>query len=190
MTPNKYAALIFSLIEKTIVTMGAASAHYESKDGARRLVEKIQRRQTNGGKVILVGNGGSAAIASHVMIDLLKRNIPALTLSDAAALTAMANDNGYGCVFSEQLYILGKMEDLLIAISSSGKSDNILRTCDIANSKGMEIVTFSGFGPENELRTHGDVNFYVPSSEYGFVELAHHIILHAVTDVICARKGQ
>ena len=104
--------------------------------------------------------------------------------ANSAALTCLANDFGYEHVFAKQVEYHGRAGDILIAISSSGKSANILNAVKAARGVGMTVVTFSGFDSGNPLRILGDINFYVPSSEYGFVELAHAILLHAVTDAL------
>lgn len=142
-------------------------------------------------KVMLIGNGGSASIASHTAIDLSKNaGVRAMAFNDAAALTCLANDYGYEEVFAKQIEMHGQCGDALIAISSSGASANILKAAAIAREREIYVVTFSGFKADNPLRRKGHINFYVPSSSYGVVELSHHIILHAITDMICARKGQ
>ena len=148
------------------------------------LSEKARRAHANGNKVVLIGNGGSAAIASHHAIEFLKNGgIRALALNDSAALTCLSNDLGYANVFSEQLKMHGLPGDVLIAISSSGQSVNILKGVEVARAKGMEIATFSGFQPDNLLRARGDVNFYVNSNQYGFVEVAHHALIQAILDI-------
>ncbi len=137
-----------------------------------------------GNKVVLIGNGGSAAIASHHAIEFLKNGgIRAVSLNDPAALTCLSNDLGYANVFSEQLKLQGLPGDLLLAISSSGQSVNILKAVEVARANGMKIVTLSGFQPDNLLRGRGDVNFYVNSNQYGFVEVAHHALIQAILDI-------
>ena len=148
------------------------------------LSETAHRANASGNKVVLIGNGGSAAIASHHAIEFLKNGgIRALALNDSAALTCLSNDLGYANVFSEQLKIHGLPGDLLIAISSSGQSVNILKGVEAARANRMEIATFSGFQPDNLLRARGDVNFYVNSNQYGFVEVAHHALIQAILDI-------
>ena len=139
---------------------------------------------TGGNKVLLIGNGGSAAIASHIAIEFLKNGgIRSLALHDPAALTCLSNDLGYSNVFAEQLKVHGLPGDLLIAVSSSGQSVNILKAVEVARRQGMKIATFSGFQPDNLLRARGDTNFYVNSNEYGFVEVAHHALIQAILDI-------
>jgi D-sedoheptulose 7-phosphate isomerase len=137
-------------------------------------------------KVMLVGNGGSAAIASHTAIDLSKNaRIPAMAFNDASALTCLANDYGYQDVFAKQIQYHGTAGDILVAISSSGVSENIINAVLAARHVGgVQIFTFSGFLPKNRLRGCGDINFYVPSDQYGFVELTHQIILHQIVDAL------
>lgn len=154
------------------------------KAGFEWLADAARAAHSTGNKVILIGNGGSAAIASHHAIEFLKNGgIRALALNDPAALTALSNDLGYTNVFSEQLKIQGLAGDLLIAISSSGQSVNILKAAEVARSVGMRVATFSAFQPDNLLRARGDVNFYVNSNQYGFVEVAHHALIQAILDL-------
>lgn len=146
--------------------------------------ELVLARNT-GSKVLCIGNGGSAAIASHVAVDLQKRcNIPALTFNDPSMFTCYANDCGYDRVYSAQLAHHIKQYDLLIAISSSGRSPNIIEAAKEGLKKNCQLITFTGFDPDNDLRQLGWINFYIPSYEYGFVELSHQIILHSICDAI------
>jgi len=148
------------------------------------VAERALGAHAAGKKVILIGNGGSAVIASHQAIELVKNGgVRALALNDGAALTALANDLGYANVFAEQLRVLGRPGDLLVAISSSGQSTNILKAVEVARAQEMLITTFSGFRPNNLLREQGDVNFYVDSDQYGYVEIAHHALVQAILDL-------
>jgi D-sedoheptulose 7-phosphate isomerase len=104
-------------------------------------------------------------------------------LNDPAILTCLANDYGYEFVFAKQLDWHAKDGDILVAISSSGRSKSILNGVTAARRKGCRILTFSGFGADNPLRQMGDINIYVESSVYGFVELGHLAILHGVLDI-------
>jgi D-sedoheptulose 7-phosphate isomerase len=151
--------------------------------------EAARRAQATGNKMILIGNGGSAAIASHQAIEYLKNGgVRALALNDGASLTALANDFGYANVFAEQLRMLGRRGDMLVAISSSGQSTNILKAVETARAHDMAVATFSGFRPDNLLRGRGDVNFYVDSTQYGFVEIAHHALIQAILDLCVIPK--
>ena len=135
-------------------------------------------------KNIFIGNGGSAAIASHMAIDYSKNGrLPSLAFNDGAALTCMGNDLGYENVFAEQILLHAREGDLLFAISSSGASPNITAAVRRAKEVGCRVVTLSGFREDNPLRRCGELNWYVKSPEYGFVEIAHLVICHTILDI-------
>jgi len=137
----------------------------------------------NGGKLMFVGNGGSATIASHMAVDFSKSGgMRALAFNDGAFLTCFGNDLGYENVFAKQLELHASPGDLLIAISSSGRSPNILNAVAMARARGCRIATLSGFQPDNPLRRRGDYNLYVPASSYGFVEISHLAVCHCILD--------
>ena len=141
---------------------------------ARKLFRKASR-------IVFIGNGGSAAIASHMAIDYTKNaGKEAISFNDASALTCVANDYGYVNVFSKQIEWHCKPTDVLVAISSSGKSQNILNGVYAAQGLSMPIITLSGFEKYNPLSCEGSVNFYVPSMDYGVVEITHLSILHSL----------
>lgn len=143
----------------------------------------VQAKRGTGFRFFFIGNGGSAAIASHMAADWQKAGrIPAIAFNDASAVTALANDCGYDVVFADQLRMHAGSGDVLVAISSSGRSPNIHEAIDVARDHGMKIITLSGFDADNPLRSAGDVNFYVPSLRYGVVETAHLAILHSLLD--------
>lgn len=131
-------------------------------------------------RIFLIGNGGSAAIASHIANDLVNRRRDATALVDSPTLTCLSNDYGYESVYVMQIAACGKRGDLLIAISSSGKSANIIRAVEGANLLGMKTLTFTGFDPGNTLKSMGHVNIHVPSKDYGVVEVAHLALLHSI----------
>ena len=146
-------------------------------------IEWSHRTHASGGKLMFIGNGGSATIASHMAIDFTKNaGMRAIAFNDAAALTCLGNDLGYANVFAKQIEMLATDKDLLVAISSSGHSENILKGVAAARSAGCDIVTMSGFAVDNPLRKLGDLNLYVASQEYGFVEAAHLGLCHAWID--------
>lgn len=161
--------------------------HDMTLEHAVEFVAKLARaKHFSQGRMIFVGNGGSAAIASHMAEDWTKAaKFPALCFNDGPALTCYANDLGFENVFSYPMHIHCGKHDLLFAISSSGESKDILRACDVATEYGMDMVTFTGKQPTNELRKHGVVNFYVPCEQYGPVEAAHLILNHAILDCVC-----
>lgn len=142
-------------------------------------------------KIIFIGNGGSAGIASHLAIDHSKNaRLPAMAFSDASAITCLSNDYGYEHVFAKQMEYHARRDDLLIAISSSGKSVNILNAVAKAREIGCGVITLAGFDRANPLNTLGDVNFYVDSKEYGYVEVAHLALGHSMLDYIIEQQCQ
>jgi D-sedoheptulose 7-phosphate isomerase len=112
-------------------------------------------------------------------------NMRALAFNDGSMLTCLSNDLGYENVFAKQIELYGMEGDLLIAISSGGRSKNILDGVAMARNRGCRIVTLSGFSPDNFLRKVGDINFYLPSDQYGYVEIGHLAICHAILDFAC-----
>lgn len=128
----------------------------------------------------LIGNGGSAAVAQHIATDLVKQSYMAVALTNPAVLTMVGNDDGYAYSFSQQTGLMCGKDDVLIAISSSGRSQNILNACRQAKHNGAQIITLTGMQPDNPLRS--PQGFYVPSKNYGIVEIAHLAILHSIVN--------
>lgn len=158
-------------------------------DSIEEVVKTISNLRDKNKKVILIGNGGSASIANHIAVDLWKNGgIKAISFSDSSLLTCVSNDFGYKYVFEKPLEMFAEEMDVLIAISSSGKSENILNGVKAAKSKLCRVVTMSGFTPDNPLRSLGEINFYVPSNSYGYVEIAHSVLCHYFVDMITDRK--
>lgn len=143
-----------------------------------------------GGKVLLIGNGGSAADAQHIAAELIgrfkleRKGLPAIALTtNTSTLTALANDYTYDTVFSRQLEALANEKDVLIAITTSGSSPNILKAAEMAHSKGVIVIGLTG---ENggKLKDMADLTIVVPSDNIARVQEAHitvgHIICHLV----------
>ena len=148
--------------------------------------ERVVKRKN---RIIIIGNGGSAAMAIHMLMDYVNcGNIQTMDFTSPALITCMANDYGWKNVFAAPIKKLANEGDILFAISSSGCSKNILTACKTAKHKKCLVVTFSGFKSDNPLKQMGDLNFYVPSTHYGFVELAHEILLHCFLDLYVKRK--
>jgi D-sedoheptulose 7-phosphate isomerase len=144
----------------------------------------------SGNKIIIVGNGGSAAMASHVAVDLTKAaGIRAVNFNEADLITCFANDYGYEHWVEKALEAYADLEDLVILISSSGKSQNILNAAEKAKSIGLSVITVSGFLADNSLRKLGDLNLWVDSTEYNIVEMTHHVWLVAIIDYLIETKG-
>ena len=138
-----------------------------------------------GKKIIFCGNGGSAALASHCSVDLTKNaGIKAINFNEADLITCFANDYGYENWISKALEFYGEMGDVVVLISSSGSSQNIINAAEYSVKNNINLVTFSGFENNNPLRTMGRKNFWVDSHEYNIVEMTHHIWLLAIVDMI------
>lgn len=146
-------------------------------------LKEIEECYKNGKKIIFIGNGGSAAIANHQATDYWKNGgIKSISFSDSSMLTCLSNDFGYEHVFAKPIEGFADKGDIVFAISSSGKSENILNGVKMALDKGCKVVTFSGFLHDNPLRKLGDVNFYVSSNSYGTVEVVHHLLIHSILE--------
>lgn len=159
------------------------------EEGLSKAVEMIQSVDRAGKKVILVGNGGSAAIASHQAVDLWKNGgIKATAFNDASLLTCIGNDYGYPDVFAKPIEMFADRGDLVIAISSSGKSVNILNAVDSAQKRGCTTIGFSGFGADNPLFKKADLGFYLNSNSYGIVEVGHLLLIHTAIDQVIQIK--
>jgi D-sedoheptulose 7-phosphate isomerase len=178
-----YLSVLDGLCRSTEVRDGSGEA-LSAAEGIERFRRLSRRTHDAGDKLMFIGNGGSAGIASHSAIDYMKNGgMRSQVFTDGAALTCLGNDLGYENVFARQIEFHARPGDLLIAVSSSGNSPNIIKAAHAARAAGCAVATFSGFRPDNTLRSLGDVNFYIPSMEYGFVELGHQILLHAALDL-------
>lgn len=188
MRASNYFGTLFSIIDKAVITDKSGSI-IDFNDGISQIIELVKKHTSLGKKVIFIGNGGSASIASHGALDFWKNGgMRAVSFNEGALLTCIGNDYGYSHVFDKPIDMFSDDEDVLIAISSSGKSENILKGVETARKHNCKVVSLSGFLEDNLLRKAGDVNVYIPSGEYGYVELAHQIIIHMVVDIIVKEK--
>jgi len=131
----------------------------------------------------------SASMASHLAADLAKNaRVHTEVFSDLSLITAISNDMGYAHVFSEPLSRRARVGDMLVAISSSGRSPNILAAVRAAQKCRMKVVTLSAMKTGNPLRRCGTLNVYVPAATYGFAESCHAVILHHWMDQV--EKGR
>ena len=139
----------------------------------------------NKSKIILCGNGASSTIASHVSTDFTKQaKIPAICFSDAGLITAYGNDYGYENWVSEAILSYHGINDLIILISSSGSSKNIVNAAQTAKKLNLKVVTFTGCSEDNPLKLIGDLNFWIPSKAYNINENTHSIWITSVIDMI------
>lgn len=150
----------------------------------------VRRAQGTGNKVILAGNGGSAAMASHVAVDLTKAaGIRAVNFNEADLLTCLANDYGYENWVAKALEFYADPGDLVVLISSSGRSQNMVNGAEQASAMGLAVISFSGFSPDNPLRRLGDLNLWAASDSYNIVEMTHHVWLLAIVDFLIETDG-
>jgi len=148
-------------------------------------VEMIASTSQNGRKIIIVGNGGSAAIAGHVSVDLTKNaKIRSINFNEADLITCFSNDYGYEKWVEKAIESYTDSGDLLILISSSGTSKNIINGGQKAKNMDLKLITLSGFSPDNPLRQLGDINFWVNSKAYNIIEATHSVWLLAIVDQI------
>jgi len=133
----------------------------------------------------LIGNGASASIASHMASDLAKNAlVHTQVFSDLSLITAMANDIGYDEVYATPLRDRGNRNDMLVGISSSGQSKNILNAARVARSLEMTVITLSAMSPDNPLRSMGSLNLYLPAEDFGHAETCHAAVLHYWMDLV------
>ena len=153
--------------------------------GLENVAQLINKQTRSNKKLIFIGNGASAAIASHMSTDYWKNvAMRAIAFNDSSLLTCISNDYGYKYVFEKPIEMFADEGDVLMAISSSGKSENILRGVQAARSKKCKVITFSGFSPKNPLSQTGDYNFFVGAPSYGPVEIIHLSICHCICDAL------
>ncbi len=179
-----YAARVLACVQSAHIT-GAGGEKLDRDKAFTDIADKFHKAHAAGGKVIMVGNGASAAMASHQAFDYWKNGkIRAMALNDSVMLTGSGNDFGYPRVFSAPMEMFATKDDVVVAISSSGKSENILNAAKKGKEMGCFVVTLSGFGSDNPLRRLGDINIYLANPTYGQVELGHETILHSLLDWI------
>jgi len=129
--------------------------------------------------IFLIGNGASASMASHVAADLAKNaHVHTEVFTDLALITAIANDLSFQEIFSEPLKRRLVPGDMLVAISSSGRSANIIQAVQTTKILGGKVITLSAMQRNNPLHSLGDLNFYIPAPSYGMAETCHAAILH------------
>lgn len=184
---------INDLIEKigyTEVWEGNKRRCESYEEGIRFLVGIFNKCKQKQSRLFFIGNGGSSAIASHMTADFMKNGrMNTYSLYDNAVMTCMGNDYGYEYIFSKPMEFLVKEDDLVVAISSSGNSQNIINAIEVAQDKKAVVITFTGFEKDNRAKKMGDINVYVPSRKYGIVESIHNLILQQVVDMIMERDG-
>ena len=155
-----------------------------------KVTDLIKVINDKGNKVIIFGNGGSAAISSHFSVDLTKNaGVRCVNCNESDLITCFANDYGYERWVEKAVDFYGDEGDLLIVISSSGSSKNMLNGVKAArNGNFRAVVTFSGFAENNPLRQLGDINLWIDSKAYNFIENIHQVWLLAIVDLIIGSR--
>lgn len=187
---NQYINELIRQLEQTEIWFGTSRKCESYDEGIQLLVDAFSGHKEKKSQLFFIGNGGSSAIASHMTADFMKNGgMNTYSLYDNAVTTCMGNDYGYEHIFSRPLEFLAREGDLLIAISSSGNSKNIINAIEVAAGKKAFTITFTGFGADNRAKGMGDINVYVPCHKYGIVESIHNLILQQVVDLIMDRDG-
>ena len=186
---NKYVDELIATLESTeIWYRGKQCKSYD--EGIGLLVDTFTKHKEHNSQLFFIGNGGSSAIASHMTAYYMKNGgMNTYSLYDNAVTTCMGNDYGYEYIFSRPLDFLSREGDLLVDISSSGNSQNIINAIETACVKHASIITFTGFEADNKVQQMGEINVYVPCKKYGIVESIHYLILQQIVDVIMERDG-
>ena len=149
------------------------------------LKEMMSRVSANGNKVMVAGNGASASIASHVSVDFTKQGgVRTVNFNEANLITCFANDYGYENWVAKAIEFYRDPGDMVILISSSGKSPNVVKAGKYCNANQIPVVTFTGFSVDNPLAQTGEINFWVDSKAYNIVENTHQIWLLMVCDLL------
>lgn len=187
---DSYIKYLIDRLENTEIIKGSNDKYKDYSGGIQALVKVFTKHKKRGSQVFFIGNGGSAAIASHMTADFMKNGgMNTYSLYDSAVTTCMGNDYGYENIFSRPMQFLVREDDLVIVISSSGNSANIVNAIQVAKEKKAEVITLTGFMPTNKAKQMGDVNVYVPCEKYGIVESIHNLILQQIVDAILERDG-
>lgn len=175
---------------KTLDNFNRMAADVALKDEIVRAVELCLASLSSDGKILFAGNGGSAADAQHWAGELVSRfyydrpGLPAIALTtDTSILTAIGNDYGYDYTFARQVEALGRRGDVLVVISTSGNSPNILRAAQAARDRGIYVIGFTGQGG-GKLAPLCDVCFRIPSDETPRIQEGHEFIGHLLCALI------
>jgi D-sedoheptulose 7-phosphate isomerase len=154
-----------------------------------RFKQRVLEARTAGGKLMLAGNGASASIASHLATDFAKQGgVRAMAFNDANLITALGNDCGYENWITRAVEIYADPHDILVLISSSGRSPNVVNAARAAADRGLYVAAFTGFEADNPLGAAADINFWVDSRAYNIVECTHMILLAGIVDLLVGRS--
>ena len=168
----------------------------EISDRLQTIKALFETTHKSGNKIIFVGNGGSAAMASHCAVDLSKNaGIRSINFNEADLITCLANDRGFENWVTEALKLYADKGDVVVLISSSGKSDNMINAAKYCNQNFLTLVTVTGMDKRNPLKsqndkgayTDSDLNLWVNSRAYNLIEMVHHFWLLCICDMIIGK---
>lgn len=192
MSVDLYADFLGSLAQRVICLSNKGEAVHQLPlaDGIAASTAIMRVTRSERVKALLFGNGGSLTIADHIANDFNQcAQWRSMALSNTANMAAISNDCRFEESFAKQIEWVGRRGDIAIAISCSGKSENIVRAASRARAMGMALITLSAFQVDNPLAALGDVNFWVDTSHMGLAQVAHLVILHAVCDIGANEAG-
>ena len=185
-----YLSRLLQYLHSTKIYDKDGNALKSYNDAMQHLVNLFSNIKQERKQVFFIGNGGSAAIASHMTADFMKNGgMRTYSLYDNSVTTCMGNDYGYEYIFSRPMEFLVREGDLVVVISSSGNSKNILNAIETARNRKATVITFTGFKSDNRAKQMGNINVYVPCKKYGIVESIHNLILQQIVDLIMERDG-
>lgn len=183
---KSYVDMFSSALHKALIGVQVTNKQGKKfdKENALDLLCNLSKGcKNNNSTQFFCGNGASAAFASHMAVDWSKNGgVRSMAFNDPALLTALGNDVSGEAVFARSLQMYALDQDMLITISSSGNSPNIIKAIEQARKLDMSVVTISGLRPDNKSRKMGDINLYISANTYGIVESAHQVLLHAWID--------
>ena len=178
---NYFFSKYFKKLSNLVLDVNHKDLHLAAK--------KIHSSNKKGGKVIIVGNGGSAGIANHATMDFTKvAGYRAVNFNESSTITCLANDYGYENWVKMAIKFYADKNDVVILISSSGKSKNIINAAKMTKKMGINLITFSGFSKNNQLKKLGDLNFWTNSKHYNNIENSHQLWLLSIIDYLIYKK--
>jgi D-sedoheptulose 7-phosphate isomerase len=163
----------------------AAIGHVNIRDSLVAFHDLAVQTRERGGKLMLAGNGASASIASHGAVDFTKQGrVRAIDFNEPNLITCLSNDYGFENFMAKAVELYAEDKDVLVLISVSGRSANVLKAARYARERGLPVVSFTGSATDNPLRTMSDVEFWIESRAYNVVECMHMIWLTTVVDML------
>ncbi len=179
---TNYVETVASSLRNMAVT-DRSETPLTQEEGLARWCDLTREMQQADRTMYFTGNGASAAMSGHMSADASKNGgIRSQAFNEISLMTAVSNDIAYDRCFAEPLKRFARAGDILVTISSSGNSPNIIRAIETARECDVQVITLSGMKPENRSKAMGDLNFYIPAHTYGIVEVAHQAVLHCWLD--------